>query len=42
LVYTQTFEPMPDGEAVVTIRFEPHATRIAHEAYPLLKTGGAP
>ena len=37
LVYTQTFEPMPDGEAVVTIRFEPHGeetTLIAHELYP--------
>ncbi len=37
LVYTQTFEPMPDGEAVITVRFEPRGaetTLIAHELYP--------
>jgi uncharacterized protein YndB with AHSA1/START domain len=37
LVYTQCFEPMPDGEAVVTVTFEERdgaTTLMAHEVYP--------
>jgi uncharacterized protein YndB with AHSA1/START domain len=36
VVYTQTFEPMPDGEAVVTVSFEERdgsTTVVAHEVY---------
>ena len=37
LVYTQSFEPIPDGEAVVTVSFEERegsTTLVAHELYP--------
>lgn len=37
LVYTQIFEPFPDGEAVVTVSFEERdgsTTLVAHELYP--------
>jgi uncharacterized protein YndB with AHSA1/START domain len=37
LVYTQTFEPMPHGEAVVTVTFaerDGSTTLLSHELYP--------
>jgi uncharacterized protein YndB with AHSA1/START domain len=37
LVYTQSFEPIPDGEAVVTVSFEERdgsTMLVAHELYP--------
>jgi uncharacterized protein YndB with AHSA1/START domain len=37
LVYTQSFEPVPDGESVVTVTFEERdgSTRlVAHDLYP--------
>ncbi len=37
LVYTQTFEAFPDGEAIVTVRFEERdgvTTLVAHDRYP--------
>jgi uncharacterized protein YndB with AHSA1/START domain len=41
LVYTQTFEPFPDAEAVVTVSFEERdgvTTLVAHERYPSKET----